>query len=105
MWVMFEVSGLWRVVLKEDLYYGGGQLHQSIGWGGSDQSVGVTNSPVRVTHKILLLGHFVMQQMYLPFRTPGAENEDLLWTGQGSSNIQAMSAEARCLFSFSLASI
>lgn len=67
--------------------YGGGQLRQSIGWGGSDQSVQVTDSRVRVTHKILLFGHLVIQQTHLPFSTPGAEIKGLLWVGQGTSNI------------------
>lgn len=67
MWVMFTGIVLWRMVLKEDLCFGGGQLCQSIGWGGSDQSVGVKDSPGRVTLRVLVFGHFVMHQMYLPF--------------------------------------
>lgn len=64
---MFTGIVLWRTVLKEDLWFGGSQLCQSIGWGGSDQGVGVKDSPGRVTLKVLVFGHFVMQQMYLPF--------------------------------------
>lgn len=54
MWVMCEGSILWRMVLMEDPCWGG-QLCQSIGWRGSDQSVGMTDSPNRVTLKILFI--------------------------------------------------
>lgn len=64
MWVMFE-GIVWRLGLKGDLCFGGGQLWQSIGWGGGDQRM--KGGPCRVTLKVLVFGNLVMQQIYLPF--------------------------------------
>lgn len=83
------------MVLKEDLCFGGGQLCLPTGRGGSGQSVGVTDSPGRVTLKVLVFGHFVIHAADI-----FAIHKDLLWAGQGTSNIQAMSAQTHCLFFF-----
>lgn len=57
----------------------GGQLCQSIGWGGSDQTVGVKDSLDRLTLKVPVFCHFVMQQIYLPFiRTSYGQDRTLV---------------------------
>lgn len=54
--------------------------------------MGVTDSPVRATLKILLFGHFVMEQIdIVAIQDSGAENKDPIWAGQGR---QAMAAES-----------